>query len=323
VRLLAHQITPPALLVAGLLVGAAAAIALGLQLNDPRSTAAVAVTQADLQQLSDELGQPVFWLGSPSGRTLELSRTPAGRVFVRYLPRGTRVGDRSPRYPTVATYPVANAYGVAVVGAQRSGGLVTALPAGAALITYVTRPRSAYYVHRGLNAQVEVFDPQPGRAAKRVRAGELRAVPSAASLASTPGTATVGALQALPRAVGHPVYWAGRQPGVTYELTRPSTGEIFIRYLPRGAAGGDVRAPSLTVATYQSTDAFDTARAGAASSGARIQPLAGGRLLISPRGRPRSAYLVSPVEDVQVEVHASEPGRAAALVRSGAIVPLG
>jgi hypothetical protein len=26
---------------------------------------------------------------------------------------------------------------------------------------------------------------------------------------------------------------------------------------------------------------------------------------------------------VQVEVHASEPGRAAALVRSGAIVPLG
>ena len=244
--------------------------------------------------MSDELERPVFWLGPPSGRTLELSRTQAGRVFLRYLPAKAAVGDGPERYPTVATYPVRNAYGVAVVGAQRSGGLVTALPGGAALITYVSKPRSAYYVQRGVDAQVEVFDPQPGRAAKLVRGGELRAVPSTASLASRPSIATAGALQALPKAVGHPVYWAGPAKGLAYELTRTGSGGIFVRYLPRSAAVGDARAAYLTVATYSGVDAFDAVRAQSESTGARIQELPGGRLLISPRERPRSAYLVSP-----------------------------
>jgi hypothetical protein len=303
--------------------GVAAAVWLATQLRDAAfRTGPAAATQGDLQRLSDELGGPVFWLGPPSRRTLELTRTPAGLVFLRYLPAGARIGDGSAKYPTVATYPVANAYGVAVVGAQHSGGLVDALPGGAALITYVTRPRSAYYVQRGVNAQVEVYDPAPGRAAKRVRSGELRAVPSAAALADRPNAATVGALAALPRAVGHPVYWAGSADGVTYELTRPSNGGVFIRYLPRGTAVGDARAGYLTVATYEGTD-FETARAQAESSGARIQELSGGRLLISRPDRPRSAYLVAPSEDVQVEVFAPEPGRAAAMIRSGAILRLG
>lgn len=311
------------LLVLGLVGGVAAAIGLGVHLRDAGTRPGPTVTtQAQLQKLSDELGLPVYWLGPPSRTTLELSRTATGRVFLRYLPVGARVGDGAARYPTVATYPVANAYGVAVVGAQRSGGLVTALPGGAALITYVTRPRSAYYVERGVNAQVEVFDPQPGRAAKRIRRGELGPVPSAASLAGRPSVATVGALQALPRAVGHPVYWAGTQAGVRYELTRPSSGGIFIRYLPRGAGVGDRRAAYLTVATYPGTEAFETVKAQAELRGARIQELPGGRLLISPRGKARSAYLVSPGTDVQVEVYAPEAGRAAALIRSGGIVRL-
>jgi hypothetical protein len=323
-RLLGHQHAPLVLLVAGLVAGAAAAVGLGLQLRGASvGTGPTAATQAELGRLSDELGRPVFWLGPPSGRTLELSRTPAGRVFLRYLPAGRRIGEGAAAYPTVATYPVANAYGVAVVGAQRSGGVVSDLPGGAALITYVTKPRSAYYVERGVDAQIEVFDPQPGRAAKRIRSGELRAVPSSASLAGTPGTASAGALEALPKAVGHPVYWAGPERGATYELTRPRGGGVFVRYLPPGVDVGDPRPGYLTIATYPGKDAFDAAKAQAGSTGARIQELPGGGLLISPRDRPRSAYLVSPAEDVQVEVYAAQPGRAAALIRSGAVVRLG
>lgn len=323
-RRLSHNHTPLVLLVAGLVAGAAAAVGLGLQLKGATAgTGPTEATQADLSRLSDELGRPVFWLGPSSGRTLELSRSPTGRVFLRYLPAGTRLGEGTATYPTVATYPVANAYGMAVVGAQRSGGVVSSLPGGAALITYVTKPHSAYYVQRGVDAQIEVFDPQPGRAAKRIRGGELRAVPSSASLAGRPSAASAGALQALPKAVGHPVYWAGSEPGVTFELTRPRSGGVFVRYLPRGVEVGDPRAGYLTIATYPGTDAFDAARAKAGSTGAGIRELPGGRLLISPRGRPRSAYLVSPAEDVQVEVYAPQPGRAAALIRSGAVVRLG
>jgi hypothetical protein len=321
-RLLGHPATPLALLVAGLLGGAAAMIGLALQLRDGTVPARpAATTEADLQRLSDELGRPVYWLGPADGRTLELSRPQTGRVFLRYLPADAEVGDTAARYLTVATYPVEGAYGVAVVGAQRSGGLVTALPDGGALITYVTRPRSAYYVRRGVDAQVEVFDPTPGRAAKRVRRGELTAVPSVASLATSPTTATAGALQALPRAVGHPVYWAGGRAGFTYELTRPAGGGVYVRYLPHGTRVGDVRPVYLTVATYPASD-FAAVKAQAERTGAWIESLRGGRLLISPRGRPRSAYLVTRGERVQVEVYAPEAGRAAALIRSGRIVAL-
>jgi hypothetical protein len=319
-RLLAHPSAPLALLVAGLLGGAAAIGGLALQVRDAGTPGRAATTQADLQRLSDELGQPVFWLGPPGDRTLELSRA-EGRVFLRYLPADARVGNSAARYPTVATYPVANAYGVAVVGAQRSGGLVTALQDGAALITYPTRPQSAYYVRRGVDEQVEVFDPQPGRAAKRVRNGELTAVPSVASLATSPAAASAAALETLPRAVGHPVYWAGRRTGFTYELTRPAGGGVFVRYLPRGARLGDARPAYLTVATYPGAG-FTTVKAQAVKTGARIETLPGGRLLVSPRGRPQSAYVVAPGDDVQVEVYAPEAGRAAALIRTGAVVAL-
>lgn len=305
------------------LIACGAAVATWLLPQDGESaagTAAVLVTQADLQELSGELARPVFWLGPPSGERLELSRTSGGRVFVRYLPAQARVGAEG-MYATVATYPVANAYAVAVAGAARSGGIVSALPGGAALITYPARPRSAYVVGRGLGAQVEVFDPRPGRAAARVRSGELVAVPSAASLSSRPSAATVGALEALPAAVGHEVYWAGPRRGTTYELTRTSAGRIFVRYLPRATAVGETQAAYLTIATYPGTNAFAKTKAQAESSGARIQALPGDRLLIRPRGQNRSAYLVSRGEDVQVEVYAPEPGRAATLIASGAIVP--
>jgi hypothetical protein len=45
-------------------------------------------------------------------------------------------------------------------------------------------------------------------------------------------------LTALPATVHHPVYWAGPKPGFTYELTRTSSGLIFIRYLPNGVPVG-------------------------------------------------------------------------------------
>jgi hypothetical protein len=100
-------------------------------------------------------------------------------------------------------------------------------------------------------------------------------------------------------------------------------GQIFVRYLPHASAVGDTRASYLMIATYAGTDVFETAKSEAEAAGEWIQALPRGRLLIRLRGQPKSAYLVSPQEDVQVEVYSPEPGRAAALVASGAIVPLG
>src|SRR2546428_730757 len=42
------------------------------------------------------------------------------------------------------------------------------------------------------------------------------------------------ALVKLAKSVGHPVYWAGPENGVSYEVTRLKNGRIFVRYLPSG-----------------------------------------------------------------------------------------
>ena len=48
--------------------------------------------------------------------------------------------------------------------------------------------------------------------------------------------ASLASLRALARASGHPIYWAGPQAKVKYELTQVTDGRIYIRYLPKSVA---------------------------------------------------------------------------------------
>src|SRR5919108_40576 len=34
--------------------------------------------------------------------------------------------------------------------------------------------------------------------------------------------------------LGRPIYWAGPRPGTTYEYTETSSGNVYVRYLPKG-----------------------------------------------------------------------------------------
>ena len=72
-------------------------------------TSAVAVTRNDLRRLAASLRHPIFWLGPKAGYTYELTQTPNGRVYVRYLPHGVALGASTP-YLTVATYPFTGAF---------------------------------------------------------------------------------------------------------------------------------------------------------------------------------------------------------------------
>src|SRR5262245_37462302 len=42
-------------------------------------------------------------------------------------------------------------------------------------------------------------------------------------------------LSTLANALGHPIYWAGKQPGMQYELTQTPDGRVYVRYLPKKA----------------------------------------------------------------------------------------
>ena len=70
----------------------------------------VGVTQEDLISLSQELGQPVYWAGEISGTRMELSETSNSYAYLRYLSQDAPIGDSSPNFLTVGTYPQVSAY---------------------------------------------------------------------------------------------------------------------------------------------------------------------------------------------------------------------
>ena len=68
-------------------------------------------------------------------------------------------------------------------------------------------------------------------------------------------------------------------PGSTYELTQASNGNVYVRYLPKGAAVG-TKKPYLTVATYPVLNALEAVRRTANSSTAHTIDLPGGGLAV-------------------------------------------
>ena len=94
-------------------------------------------------------------------------------------------------------------------------------------------------------------------------------------------------LSALAATLGHPLYWLGRKPGITYELRRTGAGAVFVRYLPSGVAPGANR-PYLTVATYPFPGSYRAIKKRAAAKGAVTATLASRGLAVLANGYPSS-----------------------------------
>jgi hypothetical protein len=295
-------------------------------------TSAVAVTRNDLRRLAATLRHPVFWLGPKAGYTYELTQTPNGRVYVRYLPHGVALGAPTP-YLTVATYPFTGAFTAVSKQAAATGVASARLAHGGLAVLDRAYPRSVHLAFPGLNYQVEVYDPTPGRALELLAAGKLTSVGNAAAgqsgsapakaaapagVGSQPAGATLPLLESFAARLGHPIYWAGPKPGYTYELTQTADGKVFVRYLPSGVKIGDPRPDFLTVATYPFPGAFATVRR--TSGGAVVLELAHGGIAVVDTRDPKSIHLAYPGVGYQVEVFDPLPAAGRALVAAGRIM---
>jgi hypothetical protein len=121
-------------------------------------------------------------------------------------------------------------------------------------------------------------------------------------------------LRTLTETVDQPIYWAGAKPGYLYELTRTTTGKVFVRYLPPGANVGSKKTIYLIVATYPVPHAFQS-----------LKNLANQKHVAIPRGgiaivdekHPQSVHLAYPGVDYQLEVYDPSPARSLQVARSG------
>ena len=139
------------------------------------SATPVAASLGDLHTLAAQLGHPIYWAGPKPGYTYELTQTPSGTVFIRYLPAGTKVGDPKARFLTVATYPFPNAY--AAVAKTANGAAKISLKGGGVAVVDSAYPKSIHLAFPGASYELEVFDPSPSTGRKLVASGAIRPVP--------------------------------------------------------------------------------------------------------------------------------------------------
>jgi hypothetical protein len=286
----------------------------------PARAPAVGVSAAELSSLSGSIGHQVFWAGpAESSTTYELSRTKDGRVYIRYLRKGAKVGDPKPDHTTVGTYPQKNALATLKATAATQGVKTVRLVGGGFAFADKTHPTSVYVAYPGVALQIEVYDPTAARARELVVSGKV--VPLGISTAGRSGARAASRedVQQLASTAGHPVYWTGPLAGKTLEVTQTSDGRVYVRYLPAGVAIGDRRPNFLTVGTYPRKDGLKALRATAEKTHAETIELAGGGLALINKNNPTSVYLAYPDQDVQIEVYDSSAARARKLVTSGRI----
>ena len=193
-------------------------------------------------------------------------------------------------------------------------------------------------------------DPGAGRRRPRLRVGAAVALAAGAGLAawaivghggagsssttslSPPAPATTAAtakpigpvalsakgLRTLTSSVDQPVYWAGPQAGYLYELTRTSTGTVFIRYLPPGVKAGAKQQKYLIIATYPFVNPVKALKN---LSGTHLV-IPGGGVAMVDRVHPRSVHLAYPGVDDQVEIYDPSPARSLRIARSGDVRPV-
>lgn len=120
-------------------------------------------------------------------------------------------------------------------------------------------------------------------------------------------------------AANGPVYWAGPQDGVQYELTITDTGVFYVRYLPAGAELGEPSDDFLTVATYPNIDGYDNLVQAGVREGATSTVTQGGALIVTTPEAPLSTYFSFEGLGFQVEVYAPGEGESFSLVEDGTV----
>jgi hypothetical protein len=116
---------------------------------------------------------PVYWAGEQSGTEVELSRPEASRTYIRYLTDGAEAGDERADFLTVGTYAHTDPVAALRKQGKEPGGVIATAPGGATVYFNRKQPHSVYLAYPGLEAEIEVYDPNFTRALQLVNSGQI------------------------------------------------------------------------------------------------------------------------------------------------------
>ena len=147
----------------------------GVKTTLPPVGTSAGVSESQLKVLASQSNHPIYWAGPKSG-AYELTRTTDGRTYVRYLPSANKVGDRTPSYLTVGTYPTKQAFSAIKSAAARQGAVSAKIDQGGLLVFNNSTPKSVYFSYPKSGYQVEVYDPSPLQARSLVLGGSIKPI---------------------------------------------------------------------------------------------------------------------------------------------------
>lgn len=145
---------------------------LGTASGEPR-----VLESSDVNTISNEIGQTIFWAGERPGTKIELSNDEIGNTHVRYLTGGAEPGDPNPAYLDIGTYPFKNGY--SVISKMSQDDQLKQIKADGMVGFYdPKRPTNIYLGFADSpDFQVEVFHPESEAAIEVVRSGDIVAMP--------------------------------------------------------------------------------------------------------------------------------------------------
>ncbi len=137
---------------------------------------ASATSESELRSFAESASSPVYWAGPKEGFTYELTRTNDGRVYVRYLPEGTAVGDPRSRFLTIGTYPRPTAFAELKRAGRADGAVSLKIERGGLAVFNENKPTSVYFGYPDARYQVEVYHPSPDEARRLALSGQVTPV---------------------------------------------------------------------------------------------------------------------------------------------------
>lgn len=141
--------------------------------SPPAASGATAKSEGELRSFASSVAHPVYWAGPKDNFTYEVTRTADGRVYVRYLPEGTAVGDPRARFLTVGTYPRKGAWAELKRASRANGAVSLKLERGGLAVFSDARPTSVYFGYPDAKYQVEVFHPSATEARRLALSGQV------------------------------------------------------------------------------------------------------------------------------------------------------
>jgi hypothetical protein len=167
----ARSITAAAL-VAGLAVLLLGGCGGGGDSSDQPTVAAEVVDSEALKGRVEATESPIYWAGEQEGTQIELSVPEEGRTYVRYLTEGAEAGDPRPNFLTVGTYAFAQPIPALEKLARKPGGVTRSAPGGG-VVYFEKGASNAYLAYPEQEFEIEVFDPEPGRAKELATSGAI------------------------------------------------------------------------------------------------------------------------------------------------------